>query len=123
MDFMKKENIPLLDDTSKALSIISCAEEVVIGNDKYLARIDTGASKNSICKSIVKKYNLGPSLRLTTIKQSNGLKNRVVVKLKVQIADRTFKTYFNVSNRENMKYPILIGRNLLNKNFMVDCRE
>jgi len=119
---MKKESFPLLDNSSNVISTIGCIEEVVIGNDKYLARIDTGASKNSICKSIVKKYNL-PSLNLTTIKQSNGLDKRIVVKLKIKIANRTFKTYFNVSNRETMKYPILIGRNVLNKNFIIDCRK
>jgi len=28
---------------------------------------------------------------------------------------------FNVSDRTHMKYPILIGRNLLRKGFLVDC--
>ncbi|MFA5484838.1 MAG: retropepsin-like aspartic protease [Candidatus Pacearchaeota archaeon] len=119
---MEKEKSSLLNKPSKIISTIGCIEEVTIGSDRYLARVDTGASKNSICKSIVKKYNLLP-LKLATIKQSNGIDRRIVVKLKIKIANRTFKTYFNVSNREKMNYPILIGRNLLNKNFIIDCKQ
>lgn len=108
---------------TKEFSIIGCTEEVILNNKKYTARIDTGSTKNSICKSIVKKDKLGIPIKLTTIKQTNGENKRLIIKAKIKLANRTFKTYFNVSNREKMKYPILIGRNLLKQNFIIDCTK
>ena len=45
---------------------------------------------------------------------------RYEVKLRVKIGHKTFKTTFTLANRESMVYPILLGRKLLNRRFLVD---
>jgi len=39
---------------------------------------------------------------------------------RIRIAGRLIKTEFSLTQRSGMRYPILLGRKLLNKNFMVD---
>lgn len=44
-------------------------------------------------------------------------------KLSVTIDGRNIKTYFSLSDRENMRFPILIGRRTLRGNFLVDVEQ
>jgi hypothetical protein len=101
--------------------VINSIENVTIKGKKYLARIDTGATKNSICKSIVADLSLGPAVDTVEVKSSNGVSVRDIIVVDLELAGVSSQTVFNVSNRIHMKYPILIGRNLLKKGFLVDC--
>lgn len=56
-----------------------------------------------------------------TVRSSNGeVQERHVIEADVVIADRTIRTQFNLADREAMNYPILLGRRLLRRNFLVD---
>lgn len=46
--------------------------------------------------------------------------DRYEVKLRVTIGKKTFKTAFSLANREKMVYPILLGRKLLNRRFLIN---
>ena len=48
---------------------------------------------------------------------------RYQVKLKMTIFGRNYKVAFNLSNRKNMKYPVLIGRRFLANKFVVDVSK
>lgn len=88
------------------------------------AKIDTGASSSSICKSLVKELGLGPVLRKKTVKQAHGSKSRPVIKAKLILKDREFNVTFTVADRKHMKYPVLIGVRILKKgNFLVDVSK
>ena len=120
----KEENSDLnrcYDKEQDKRIVINSIENVTIKDNKYLARIDTGATKNSICKSIVADLSLGPPVDTVEVKSSNGISVRDIIIVDLELAGVMSQTMFNVSNRVHMKYPILIGRNLLKKGFLVDC--
>lgn len=55
------------------------------------------------------------------IKNSFGeIEKRFVIKTKVRIAKRTILSLISLTNRGEMRYPVLIGRRLLKKKFIVD---
>ncbi len=101
------------------------------------AKIDTGAKTSSLhAKNIVlkdkknvefelffKKYKL-PISRVAIIKSSNGIsQKRYVIKTKVWIFDKIEEIEFTLTNRESMRFPILLGRNFLKNNYLVDINK
>ncbi len=86
---------------------------------KVLGRIDTGATKSSIDVRLAAELSLGPILKTKIVKSASGKSLRPVVKAKVQLADREFNTDFTIADRAEMKYPVLIGQNIL-KGFLID---
>jgi hypothetical protein len=101
--------------------VIKTVEEVKIKGKRFLARIDTGATKSSICESIAENLKLGPPIRDVKIRNVHGISNRKIIKIKVSIAGRQMNSLFNVTKRQQMKYPILIGRNILKRGFLIEC--
>lgn len=62
--------------------------------------------------------------RRSQVKSSNGEKQkRYVVKTKIKLFDKIYETEFTLSKREDMKFPILLGRKLLNNNFIIDTSK
>ncbi len=57
----------------------------------------------------------------TTVKSSNGLKeNRYKIKSEVIFFGKTYKIKLTLSTRDDMKFPVLIGRQFLKRKFIVD---
>ena len=55
------------------------------------------------------------------IKSSFGeVQLRYIIRTQIQLFDKIIETDFSLSDRSDMKYPVLIGRALLRKNFIVD---
>lgn len=55
------------------------------------------------------------------IKSSNGItQERYVIKGEIHLGNKVYSTFFSLTDRSGMRYPILIGRKLLNKNFIID---
>ncbi|HEY5690357.1 MAG TPA: RimK/LysX family protein [Cyclobacteriaceae bacterium] len=48
---------------------------------------------------------------------------RYVIRTTVKIYDRTFRTQFSLSARENMKFPVLLGRRVLKNRFLIDVSK
>ncbi|MFH1005750.1 MAG: RimK/LysX family protein [Bacteroidota bacterium] len=58
------------------------------------------------------------------IKNSFGeVEERYVIKTKIRIAGRMIKSIISLTDRADMRYPVLIGRRLLKKKFIVDVAE
>ena len=108
------------------------------------AKIDTGAYTTALhCHDIHVKNNLlyfkvlDPShpeynqqeqqfsdFNEKEIKNSFGdLEKRFIIKTKVKIGNRKIKSIISLTDRGNMKYPVLIGRRLLRSRFMVDVSQ
>ncbi len=103
------------------------------------AKIDTGAYTSAIhCYnvSVVKgkltfylpahrsekhqKFSTN-QFELKAIKNSFGYTEmRYVIKTKVVLFGKIFKTEFSLADREQMRYPVLLGRKLLRNRFLVD---
>ncbi|TXI83801.1 MAG: ATP-dependent zinc protease, partial [Crocinitomicaceae bacterium] len=45
---------------------------------------------------------------------------RYFIKCTIELLGRKIKTEFSLTERKGMRYPILLGRKLLNKRFIID---
>jgi hypothetical protein len=109
-------------------TIVGLTENVVLRGEKgkatLTARIDTGATKSSIDLMIAAKLGLGPVVDSKLIKSAYGVKLRPVVRADVEICGRVIQAKFTLADRNHMKYLMLIGQNILRKDFLVDpCRN
>ncbi len=61
---------------------------------------------------------------LRTVKSSFGdVQERYVIRTKVIIHGQEIETEFSLSDRSDLKYPVLLGRTLLRKRFIVDVSK
>ncbi|MFT5511761.1 MAG: hypothetical protein ACI8SE_000154 [Bacteroidia bacterium] len=111
-------------------------------------KIDTGADTSSIhCERIKvkeiddveclvfklldKRHPLYTNKEIVTsefkekkVKSSFGdFEIRYQVKLKIILFGKRYRVAFNLSYREKMKYPVLLGRRFLSKKFLVDVSQ
>lgn len=62
--------------------------------------------------------------RTKRVKSSTGqVQERFFVFGSIQIAGQQFNTEFSLTMRQGMRYPILLGRKVLNKRFVVDTSK
>ncbi len=60
----------------------------------------------------------------TDVKSSNGtVENRYKIKSEVVIFGNKYKINLTLSTRDDMKFPVLIGRQFLSKKFLVDVDQ
>jgi hypothetical protein len=58
------------------------------------------------------------------IKSSNGIvQERFIIKGIICLGGKEYTTPFSLTNRSGMRYPILLGRKLLNKHFLIDTSK
>ncbi|MBR9675481.1 hypothetical protein GOV05_00555 [Candidatus Woesearchaeota archaeon] len=119
---MNKEN-----KMSEAKIVLGLYENIKILDNKesseskeYFSRIDTGATKSSLDLVLAAKHNLGPILRTKYVKSAHGNKLRPIIEVEILIAGKKIKGDFTLSDRSHMKYPILIGQNILRQGFIID---
>lgn len=107
-------------------------------------KIDTGAYTSSIhCHSIIEKDDklycnlLDPDhhaykdeelmferFRQKRVKSSNGaVENRYKIVSTIELLGETHKIDLTLTDRKNMKTPVLIGRKFLTKKFIVDVSK
>lgn len=134
--------------THKVKSIIGRAEFIDIVRwqvGEVPAKTDTGAYISAIHASNIKlhetngetyltcdvltghpTYSNGfryktPHFRKTIVQNSFGVsQERYAVKFKVKVAKQEFITEFTLANRQNKPFPVLLGRTLINRRFLVD---
>lgn len=64
------------------------------------------------------------SFRIKTVKSSTGHEEeRYVIKTDLLLFDQKITTEFSLTDREKMKYPVLLGRKLLKGRFLVDVSK
>lgn len=95
-------------------------EEVEILGKKYLAKIDTGACRNSIDRNLARKLGLCKVVNRKSVRSSNGSSYRDIVECFVKVGGRKMHTTFSLADRKDMKYSIILGRNFLKRGFLVD---
>ena len=109
------------------------------------AKIDTGAKTSSIHCSVIHqidknkvaftlldsdhkkfkaKLHTAQISRIGKVKSSNGkIQKRIFIKTTITFLGKTYLTEFSLTNRGSMKFPILIGRSLLQNDFLVDVTK
>jgi hypothetical protein len=111
-----------------AREIVGIVERVEItGNEtvRTMAVFDTGARMTSVDVRLAAKAQLGPIVKTTKISNPShkGKMRRPVVKARIRIKGRDFDALVNIQDREHMAFPVIIGRNIITENFMVDTRK
>lgn len=106
--------------------IIGFREKVTFyGKNKsitVLARVDTGAKRCSIDKKLAQQIGIGEIRKYKTIKSALGQTKRPLVKIKLKIKGKAFNAYCTLADRSRLKYPALIGRNVLRKGFVIEAK-
>ena len=90
------------------------------GENEIVSRIDTGATNSSIDINLAGKLNLGPIIKTKMVKSTHGNRLRPVIEVEIEIAKRKVVEAFTLADRSHMKYPVLIGQNILKKGFLID---
>ena len=112
-----------------------------IGLNELVAKIDTGAYTSSIhCAEVVEKNGklicgfINPrndeaslkkiifaAYKKRKVKSSNGsTEERFAIKTKIKLGSHVYDIELTLTNRESMKYPLLLGRKFLNGKYVVD---
>ena len=119
-----------------------------LGLEDIEAKVDTGAYRSALhchdMEVVVKKKVRVLQCRLldpshpnydekelhfkefteTVVKNSFGqVEERFAVKIKIKIGDALIKTDFTLTDRSEMKYPVLLGRKFLKNRFLVDVSK
>jgi hypothetical protein len=121
--------------------IIGTIEDVVLlpWGARLPARIDTGAAKSSLDArdlrvqddmvefKLPQKYG-GLQLRLPIIewrhvRSPDARERRPVVELEICLGSKRIRTKVNLTDRSMVKYPLILGRNFLRENFVVDVKR
>ncbi|HLV70686.1 MAG TPA: RimK/LysX family protein [Xanthomarina sp.] len=117
IDFPKLNlhNIDAKIDTGAYTSAIHCSKIIVEG-EKLKCTFYSKGHPNFSGKQVV-----FDSYSKTDVKSSNGYKeNRFKIKSEVVFFNKTYKINLTLSTRDDMKFPVLIGRQFLSKKFLVD---
>ena len=103
-------------------TIIGLIETVILENGKsYKAKIDTGADSSSIDINIAKLFDDKQILTHKYVRSALGRHRRPVISLGLQIKGKKCVDDFTISDRKNMSFKILIGKDILQKEeFIID---
>jgi D-alanine-D-alanine ligase-like ATP-grasp enzyme len=128
----------------KSVKVVGRSEKVKLpffSDESIFARIDTGAVISALWASGIKEVNDGLEFELfdatspvytgkklfvtnfskRMVASSMGhTEERYVIKTTVQMKGKMINARFTLANRSTQTYPILIGRNVLRNNFVVD---
>jgi len=96
--------------------------EIIDGkNEKYstMAKIDTGAYRTSICKTLAHQLELDKIVRYKKVRSAIGSEERPIIEFSFILDKRLVLTEAFVADRSELKYDIIVGRKDL-KRFLVD---
>ena len=90
---------------------------------KTKALFDTGATRTSVDVRVAAKAGIGPivsSVRIKNASAPGGYTRRAVAKATIIVKGYEVKTHVNIEDREGLPYSVLIGRDVIHKNFLID---
>ena len=103
---------------------IGLVEKVTINGKEILAKIDTGAERNSVDIKLAAKLSLGPIIDVKNYISSHGTSTRVIIKGSLNIKGKKIRASFNLFDRKTLKYKVLIGKKTLKScGFLIDPRK
>lgn len=111
-------NIDAKIDSGAYTSAIHCSEIIEEDNVLKCTFYSKGHPNFNGKEVVFKTYSR------TDVKSSNGFKeNRFKIKSEVVFFGKTYKINLTLSTRDDMRFPVLIGRQFLSKKFLVDVDE
>jgi hypothetical protein len=116
------DHVPAKSDTGAYRSAVHATNiEIKTKNKKKVLCFDLlGDHPNAVYSRHIETAEFGK----TTVENSFGVdEERYTVKLKIKIGPRSVRTEFSLADRRKKTYPILLGRTLLNKKFLIDSSK
>jgi hypothetical protein len=112
---LKLTDIDVKIDTGAYTSAIHCSD-IKEENGMLHCTFKSKGHPNFNSKEVVFK-----NFTYTDVKSSNGHReNRFKIKTNVVFFSKTYKINLTLSTRDDMRFPVLIGRQFLSKKFVVD---
>ncbi|MCH2021891.1 MAG: RimK/LysX family protein [Saprospiraceae bacterium] len=112
------KNIDAKIDTGAYTSSIYCSEIQEIDGVLHCRFLDKGY------KAYNKKHYVLDSYIITTIKSSNGItEQRFKITTNMKFGSKIYIVELTLTDRVDMKYPVLLGRKFLRGKFIVDVSK
>jgi hypothetical protein len=93
------------------------------GEARVKGKVDTGSTRTSVDVWLATNIGLGPTVDVVKIKSAflDHVRSRPVVRGIVEIAGERFAIPVTVNDRSDMRYPVLIGMDILRSGrFLID---
>jgi hypothetical protein len=105
-------------DTGAYTSSLHCCKVNVVDGQLEFVLLDEEHPEFTGMKFIFKDFTQ------REIKNSFGIaENRYIIKTTVKIFNKIIRTEFSLSDRDNLRYPVLLGRKILRKRFLIDVTK
>jgi hypothetical protein len=112
------EDIHAKIDTGAYTSVLHCLHADVKDGVLEFVLLDEEHPEFTGIKYTMKKFDQ------REIKNSFGeAELRYVIKTKVKIFDHVIRAEFSLTNRGNLKFPVLLGRKILRHRFLIDVTK
>lgn len=109
----------------KTMGIVEKVKIIGVKSTSSYAVFDTGARTTSVDVRMASRAGLGPITGVVRVKNPSvkSHSRRPLVLAKVEIDGKEFEREINIQDRSHMNFPIIIGRDILAGNFIVDPQK
>ena len=115
---LKLYDIDVKIDTGAYTSSIHCKNVKVEDNYLKCQFLDENHPNYNDREFIFDEYDV------KVVKSSNGIAEpRYRIKTKIRMFEKTYDIYLTLSDREEMRFPVLLGRTFLSRRFIVDINK
>jgi hypothetical protein len=105
-------------DTGAYTGSLHCRNVKVVDGQLEFILLDEEHPEFTGMKFIFKKFTQ------REIKNSFGIaEQRYIIKTTIKIFNKVIRTEFSLSDRESLRYPVLLGRKILRKRFLIDVTK
>jgi hypothetical protein len=111
-------NVPAKVDTGAYNCSIHCSDVRVVNGALEFCVLDADHPEYTGSKFTFRKF------RQKQIRNSFGESElRYVIRTQIKIFERLIRAEFSLSNRGNLKFPVLLGRKILRDRFVIDVTQ
>jgi hypothetical protein len=115
---LKLFNVHAKVDTGAFNCSLHCSHVQVVDNHLEFVVLDKDQPEYTGLKFVFKKF------KQKQIRNSFGESElRYVIKTQIKIYDRLIRAEFSLSNRGNLRFPVLLGRKILRDRFYIDVTK
>ncbi|MGE0587941.1 MAG: ATP-dependent zinc protease [Cyclobacteriaceae bacterium] len=105
-------------DTGAYTSSLHCSSAKVVDGKLEFVLLDEEHPEFTGMKFTFKEFDQ------RVIKNSFGeAEMRYIIKTTVRMHNKTYRTQFSLSDRDNLKFPVLLGRRVIKKRFLIDVSK